>query len=117
MFRLFWGEEKYKDFPQVYCKIDGKVQDEKCRYPILKMTNWNKPEAYINKLPQVLLMAGIHGNETTGTYSMVELAEYVKVNYSGFKHMLNSRLIIILPFVNPSGFSHTNREEIQGKNN
>lgn len=111
IFRLEFGEKIYKDFPRTLCKVDHSNTEEPCQYPILKMTNWDQPMEKIASLPQVLLMAGIHGNETVGSYAMTELAEYIQKNHRSFRHMLNSRMIIILPFVNPQGFSHTQREE------
>lgn len=113
IFRLEFGEKLYKDFPKTACKVDSGAKDEPCQYPILKITNWDQPLEKIRKLPQVLLMAGIHGNETVGTYALAELAGYIQNHHNGFKHLINSRMIIIIPFVNPQGFSHTQREETQ----
>jgi len=113
IFRVEFGEKIYQDFPKTVCRVDNSNVDEPCQYPILKITNWDQKPEDIKKLPQVLLMAGIHGNETVGTYAVTELAEYIQNNYHKFRQVLNARMIIIIPFVNPNGFSHTQREEKQ----
>lgn len=61
-------------------------------------------------------MAGLHGDETVGTYTVVELARYFYDNYNEFSQILNHRMIIILPFVNPVGYYNKAREEFHGPN-
>lgn len=56
-------------------------------------------------------MAGIHGNENVGTWTFTELAEYIQTHYKEFKQLLNTRMLIIVPFINPQGFKNQRRGE------
>ena len=40
-----------------------KCGDKKCEYPLLRISNYLASKEEINKRPQTLLLAGIHGNE------------------------------------------------------
>lgn len=77
-----------------------------CRTPILKITNWDHDTIKIRELPQVLFIAGLHGDEGVGIYTLIEMVKYISDNYDSLRGILAQRMIIIVPFANAQGFAN-----------
>jgi protein MpaA len=58
----------------------------------------------------ILIMAGIHGNEPVGTALVNRLTEYLRSN----RQLLEGRLVVLLPVVNPDGAAANTRENVRG---
>ena len=88
IFNLTFGEEEYNYLPDVHCKNDS-GNEEKCKFPILRITNFNKEPNEVMSMPQVLLAAGIHGDEVVGTNVQIYQAEHIiSFNNIGIKELL-----------------------------
>lgn len=79
------------------------------------MADFERGESFVSNLPTVFLLAGIHGNEVTGTNVLYHLLSIFKEEY--FRNaeladlLLNVRLLI-MPTSNVSGFDRVTREEV-----
>jgi Zinc carboxypeptidase len=67
------------------------------------MTNFDKPDLEVMKLPQVLYVGGFDGTDTITPSIIVNMIDYIFENQRTFKQLLNSRVIILVPTVNPEG--------------
>ena len=54
---------------------------------------------------KVLYIAGMDGQDQIGIVTVLELAQYINDNLSQFKQLMSERMLILLPFINPNGFS------------
>ena len=114
---LTYGEDIYDDIKGAKCK-DTSSQDPNattpCKFPILKITNWDQNTTKIRSLPQVLFVAGVHGDEVIGIYTLIYLIEYMKLKskFERFRTLINNRMIIVVPFANPNGFSNKTSYEL-----
>ena len=116
LLNLSYAETNYEGLSDTKCNDDTSSaagQTKPCKFPILKITNWDQNTIQIRSLPQVLFVGGIHGDEVVGIYTLIYLVEYLKNNYDdqNFKSLMNNRLIIIVPFANPNGFSYNTSYE------
>ena len=110
---LFKVVDIYDLYPEL---VSIQCGHEKCISPYIEMTNFENGEDYIRRLPTVLIVAGIHGNEVVGTNAIYRLFDIIlkhKATDETWFSILNNLRIIFLPMVNPSGFFYKRREESQ----
>ena len=66
--------------------------------------------------PQIFISGTLHGNEWIGPTATVAAAEWLVSEASkadGWaRHLLNTRITVILPIANADGFAHSRREEV-----
>ena len=65
----------------------------------------------------MLLIAGIHGNEVTGTNSLYHLMDIFKKDYYSngeIQNFISNVWLLLLPMANVSGFDWISREEFWG---
>lgn len=121
-------EQLAKDFP-AYLELDtaqnryglatvgscpGTPRDQ-CLQHILIMTNRETLEAEKPRVrrPQIFISGTLHGNELVGPTATVAAAEYMLTHSTDpwIRHLLDTRITVILPFANTEGFAHSRREE------
>jgi hypothetical protein len=83
---------------------------EKCDFFYAEVTNHKLRST---KKPTVLLVGGFHGNERLGPNIITELAQTILQHrdVSPIKELLDERLILLQPLVNPNGYYNNAREE------
>jgi hypothetical protein len=109
IFTMDYAEDIFAELPVVQCPTltpGGATQNAPCKTPILKITNWDHDTIKIRELPQVLLIAGLHGDEQIGIYTLIEMVKYISGNYESLRGILAQRMIIIVPFANAQGFAN-----------
>jgi len=80
--------------------------------PILAvlLTDPENPQGICSDRARVLLLAGQHGNEPSAVMSMLDLAEQLaRTENPIHQAVLKKVVLIIVPAVNPDGFSHFGR--------
>lgn len=106
---IFEYFDTYKRYPGVL--PTSKCGDRELELPLIRVTNFLKSRDAIVKLPQVFLIGPLHGDEIIGTQVLPRYMEWiVKYKHSKFWHMLNTRLLLIMPSTNPEGYCEIRRE-------
>ena len=66
--------------------------------------------------PQIFISGTLHGNEWVGPTATVAAAEWMlkeATERDGWiRHLLNTRITVIIPIANADGFAHNRREEV-----
>lgn len=105
--------EEYPTIPKITCPNE-RASTRNCRSYLIEVANFDKGQAYVDKLPTVLIIAGFHGNEVTGTNSVYQfltiLNKYYYRNNDLYAMLQNVRLLL-LPTANVNGFDNNIREE------
>ena len=110
---LFRVQDIYSLYPELVSITCGK---EKCKSPYIEMTDFKNDLEYIKTLPTILIIAGIHGNEVTGTNAIFRLFDLIlkdKHRDPTWNNVLQNLRVIFLPLVNPNGYYNKTREETQ----
>ena len=71
--RIFQVYDVFEKYPQIRrpgCAVDFKGE---CKNYIFEISIFEKGNKYVSNKPTVLLMAGIHGDEVTGSNSLYRL--------------------------------------------
>ena len=70
----------------------------------------------LQQRPQIFISGTLHGNEWVGPTATVAGAEWMLKEATArdgwIRHLLNTRITVILPIANADGFSHNRREEV-----
>ena len=103
--------KKYKNIRAPLCKSENEKQ---CKSYLFEVSNFEKGEDYVKSLPTIFILAGIHGNEVTGTNAIYYFLKFLLNYFSRNKkleNILNNVRILFLPTSNINGFDNVNREE------
>ena len=101
-------EEKFPNLEPAQC---GEAH---CKTMMYDMTNHNLIDSRIESMPVLLLIGGIHGTETLGIQTLVQLIVILQKLYrkkSSVFQMLNNVRLLIIPALNMNGFYHDNDNE------
>ena len=107
LFRVTDGFEAHKIHSVPMCGT------ARCKNPIIEITDFEQ-SSNLDKLPAVLLVAGFHGNEVTGTYALYYLIEFIRGYYYTKPYLiqlLKQVRLILVPMANVNGFYNRKREE------
>ena len=82
----------------------------------LPSPNGKKSTTTTSKRPEVFFSGSVHGNERVGPTATIELARLLLENYnygqnSWLKHLVDTRIIFIMPCANALGYYQNKREE------
>jgi len=66
--------------------------------------------------PQIFVSGTLHGNEWVGPTATVAAAEWMlqeaTTRDGWIRHLINTRITVLLPIANADGFAHSRREEV-----
>lgn len=91
-------------------------KDTLCRSPIIEMTNFETNLETIMKLPTVLIVGGMHGDDVIGSNSILQFALMIARGRNEswtFQNLLTNVRVLMIPMVNASGYFHKVPEEVQ----
>ena len=91
-------------------------KDTLCRSPIIEMTNFENSMETIMKMPTVLIVGGIHGDDVIGSNSILQFALMIarERNRSWtFQNMLMNVRLLMIPMANASGYFRKDPLEVQ----
>lgn len=102
-------------YPEITPPICSKTSKKTpCKSYLIEISDFEKGESYTKKKPTILLIAGFHGNEVTGTNSLYQTLSSLKKHHSKTKSLTdiiqNTRILIYLT-ANINGFYNQKREE------
>lgn len=110
--------ETYPTIPKVTCPSDPAFT-KLCKSYLIEVANFDQGQAFVDKLPTVLIIAGFHGDEVTGTNAVYQFLKMINKYYEKSTEMfamLQNVRLLVLPIANVSGFDRKEREEfIRGK--
>jgi hypothetical protein len=115
--QLVKAHQLEKRFPEL---VPAQCGDGPCKTIMYEMINHNKSNAEVEKLPTILLVAGVHGNETLGINSLVQLIRMAQKLYlykTQWYRLLNNTRILVIPALNMNGFMNEELEETVHVNN
>jgi len=79
------------------------------------LTSPDEPQSELEKRTRILVLCGQHGNEPTPVRSMLDLIDTLaRARSSSNQHLLRSVAVVIVPVVNPDGFSAFKRRTESG---
>lgn len=94
------------------------VPHEQCLQHIVTLTNLTSLalETPHVRRPQIFISGTLHGNEWVGPTATVAAAEWMLAEATArdgwIRHLLNTRMTVIMPIANADGFAHSRREEV-----
>lgn len=116
---VFTAQEKYGHFgipttTQLMCPVDGRQVP--CQHYVMRITN--KTTLPDPKRPHVFFSGALHGNERVGPNTVMELALLLLKNTKTkadpwLNHLLNTRIIVLMPMTNAYGYAHNTRTELR----
>lgn len=104
LFDVSYGPDGYPDVYLTDCLVDGKARVP-CKYPVVRVANFNKTGEELVQLPQVLLVGGLFGTDRVGPTSLIELLEDIEANLDFYRPVLARMSLVVIPVANPAGYS------------
>ena len=107
------------EFPDMNQSLCGEAV---CKNYFMEVANFSLGRARINRLPVILLVAGLNGDETLGISTLVHFLDrvaFLNQHSDDWFRIFNSVRFVVVPFANVSGFAVNKPHEkvrINGKN-
>lgn len=108
MIKIYNANEEFPNMNQSMCG------EAVCNNYFMEVTNFSLGRAKINKLPIILLVAGLHGNESLGITALMHFLDRAPFLYKfsdQWFRILNNVRFVVVPFANISGFFSEKPEE------
>ncbi|VDK80516.1 unnamed protein product [Dibothriocephalus latus] len=115
---------KCRNISKLYYLTAGDLESTKLGNRLFVLAIGGNPEKHVPLIPEVKLVANMHGNEVVGRELLLRLAKYLCDKYTEgdglVSWLLQHTRIHLLPSMNPDGYElveETGKNELSGRTN